>query len=214
MGNLISTIVITNINIAIVGMVKQQNTSIINSSSNEMNLSITRNAIISQISHNGSFTWNEAQQSTLLGAFSWMLWLTLIPGGMLSAKYGSKVIFGGANLVMSLLSLVIPVFAYNGVEWVIGIRVIQGMMDGLGNSCIHSIASKWIPENERCWFMATYVGGKSMAVVLAYPFFGWIIEVSSWENVFYISGILGVIWCIFWYFLMYDTPAQHPTISR
>jgi len=27
------------------------------------------------------------------------------------------------------------------------------------------------------------------------------------------SGVIGVIWAILWFFLVYNTPAQHPRIS-
>lgn len=214
-GNLISTIVITNINIGIVGMVKQTTIH----KNNVLGECLTADSELNNTgklmpNNNGTFSWNDTQQSTLLGSFSWLLWTTLVPGGMLSVKYGSKVVFGIANFVMSMLCFLVPVAAYQGLGFLIAIRVVQGMMDGLGNSCMHVIATKWIPENERCWFFATYVGGKSMAVVLAYPLFGWIIEVSSWENVFYTSGLMGVVWCWFWYCFMYDTPAEHKGILR
>lgn len=204
----------TNINIAIVGMVRQ--TSIFKNNELASECVVLPNASSNPISShaNGTFSWNDAQQSTLLGSFSWLLWMTLVPGGMLSVKYGSKVIFGSANLIMSLLSFVIPVAAYEGLGTLIAVRVVQGMMDGLGNSCMHTIAAKWIPENERSWFMATYVGGKSLAVVMAYPLFGWIIDNSKWENVFYVSGVMGVAWCLFWYCFMYDTPAEHKGILK
>lgn len=211
-GNLISAIVITNINIAIVGMVKQTTIYKNNVLGEFVSTEMNNSNIMPNI--NGTFSWNDTQQSALLGSFSWLLWVTLVPGGMLSVKYGSKVVFGTANFVMSLLCFLIPVAAYQSLGLLIAIRVVQGMMDGLGNSCMHIIASKWIPENERSWFMGTYVGGKSMAVVVAYPLFGWIIEVSRWENVFYVSGVMGVVWCWFWYCFMYDTPAQHKGILR
>jgi len=28
-----------------------------------------------------------------------------------------------------------------------------------------------------------------------------------------IAGVVGVIWAIMWFFLVYDSPAQHPRIS-
>ena len=36
----------------------------------------------------------------------------------------------------------------------------------------------------------------------------------GWESVFYVFGVLGLVWFLFWWWLVYDTPQSHPTISR
>jgi sugar phosphate permease len=36
----------------------------------------------------------------------------------------------------------------------------------------------------------------------------------GWESVFYVFGVLGIVWFLFWWWLVYDTPQSHPTISR
>lgn len=42
---------------------------------------------------------------------------------------------------------------------------------------------------------------------------GIIIRTFNWKIFFYVTGIMGVVWSIFWKYLMYDRPAQHPRIS-
>jgi ACS family sodium-dependent inorganic phosphate cotransporter-like MFS transporter 5 len=32
--------------------------------------------------------------------------------------------------------------------------------------------------------------------------------------VFYVFGVLGILWFLCWWWLVYDTPQSHPTISR
>ncbi len=36
----------------------------------------------------------------------------------------------------------------------------------------------------------------------------------GWESVFYVFGVLGIVWFLFWWWLVYDTPQSHPTITR
>lgn len=52
-----------------------------------------------------------------------------------------------------------------------------------------------------------------MGVAVTYPLCGFILDFFHWEAVFYVTGTIGTIWFIFWWWLVYDTPAQHPTIS-
>lgn len=35
----------------------------------------------------------------------------------------------------------------------------------------------------------------------------------GWEPIFYICGVIGMVWCMGWYTLCYSTPALHPFIS-
>lgn len=45
------------------------------------------------------------------------------------------------------------------------------------------------------------------------PVCGFIIANSSWEYVFYLTGLIGFVWSICWFLLVYDSPALHPRIS-
>lgn len=35
----------------------------------------------------------------------------------------------------------------------------------------------------------------------------------GWRIVFYTTGTIGMLWCVVWYFLAFNTPEQHPRIS-
>jgi len=36
----------------------------------------------------------------------------------------------------------------------------------------------------------------------------------GWESVFYVFGVLGIVWFLFWWWLVYDNPQSHPYIPR
>ncbi|XP_043785000.1 sialin-like isoform X2 [Apis laboriosa] len=54
----------------------------------------------------------------------------------------------------------------------------------------------------------------SFGIGLTYPLCGFIIAHFGWRAVFYTTGSIGMIWCFFWYFFAFDTPASHPRISQ
>lgn len=35
----------------------------------------------------------------------------------------------------------------------------------------------------------------------------------TWTSVFYIFGVFGIIWLLFWFVLIYNHPNRHPFIS-
>jgi len=77
---------------------------------------------------------------------------------------------------------------------------------------MHVLTAKWIPPNERSKFVSAYLGS-SVGVALFYPIFGYIIDWTRWEWVYYVCGVVGTLWFIAWQFLVYDSPAQHPRIA-
>lgn len=78
-------------------------------------------------SHNG-FQWDEQQQGAMLGSYFWLHWVMQIPGGILARRYGTKLVFGVANLVGCVMCLAMPMIAYLDYRWLIGIRVAQGLI--------------------------------------------------------------------------------------
>lgn len=46
------------------------------------------------------------------------------------------------------------------------------------------------------------------------PVCGYLIAHYGWESVFYVTGGIGLVWSVAWFFLVYDSPAQHPRITQ
>jgi MFS family permease len=74
--------------------------------------------------------------------------------------------------------------------------------------------SRWFPVAERARtmgfiLMSLQVGG-ALAPVLIVP-----IQVHfGWRASFYMLGVLGVIWCLAWYWWYRDTPAEKPEVTQ
>lgn len=60
-----------------------------------------------------------------------------------------------------------------------------------------------------CHFLASTLGA---AITL--PICGVLIAEWGWESVFYITGIVGIMWSVMWFNLVFETPADHPRISE
>ena len=46
------------------------------------------------------------------------------------------------------------------------------------------------------------------------PASGYLCDYVGWESVFYVFGAIGIVWFIFWCFLVFDGPDVHPRISE
>ncbi|VVC32474.1 Major facilitator superfamily,Major facilitator superfamily domain [Cinara cedri] len=207
-----------NLNIAIVSMVRNSVKTSNDKFKTELyenysfaNASLSINA--SAHNNNHVFEWDEHQQNTVMGAFFWLHMVLQIPGGMLAQKFGAKSIFGFSNGLVALLTCAIPVTAKNNFVALLVLRVVQGLVAGTAWPAMHSMTGKWIPADERSRFVSAYLGS-SFGTAMTYMVCGYLIESLGWESVFYITGLIGLLWHGLWTYLIYDTPGIHPTISE
>ncbi|XP_034938553.1 sialin [Chelonus insularis] len=219
-GFLVSFMMRTDINIAMVEMVKLQprttgDTEVATDSYcyASSNATSTSDNSTTTPKHNmGEFDWSPTVQSAIIGSFYWCYILSQIVGGVLTQYFGTKTVFGGSQLVTAICSLLIPSAAELHYGAMIALRSIQGIASGLTWPAMYAIVGHWIPPVERSRFMSSFQGF-SFGIGLTYPLCGFLIAHYGWRVVFYTTGGIGVSWCVIWYFFAFDTPASHPRIS-
>nr|CAD7415686.1 unnamed protein product [Timema poppensis] len=54
----------------------------------------------------------------------------------------------------------------------------------------------------------------SLGAAITMPVCGYLIASLGWESVFYVTGVVGLLWSIAWFLVVFDSPAQHPRISN
>ncbi|KAK3919330.1 Vesicular glutamate transporter 2 [Frankliniella fusca] len=160
----------------------------------------------------GEFEWDARTQSAILGSFYWCYVLSQVMGGLLTQRFGTKVVFGLSQLVTAACSLLIPVAAEVHYAVLIVLRSVQGIASGLTWPAMYAAVGPWIPASERSRFMSSFQGF-SFGIGLTYPLCGFIIAHFGWRVVFYVTGSLGMLWCVFWWLLAFDSPGQHPRIT-
>lgn len=136
-----------------------------------------------------------------------------LAGGRLAEVIGSRWVFGGGMLTASLLTLLTPAACRLNVIALIALRGIMGFFLGATWPAIPPMAAKWIPPMERSKFIANMMAS-ALGAALTMPLCGYLIAHCGWESVFYVTGGIGLVWSVAWFFLVYDSPAQHPRISE
>ncbi|KAJ8381278.1 hypothetical protein SKAU_G00020560 [Synaphobranchus kaupii] len=94
------------------------------------------------------------------------------------------------------------------------VRVLQGLVEGVTYPACHGMWSKWAPPLERSRLATTSFCGSYAGAVIAMPLAGILVQYVGWSSVFYIYGVFGIIFYMFWLILAYESPAVHPTISE
>ncbi|XP_060023271.1 sialin isoform X2 [Lagenorhynchus albirostris] len=84
---------------------------------------------------------------------------------------------------------------------------------GVTFPAMHAMWSSWAPPLERSKLLSISYAGAQLGTVVSLPLSGIVCFYMNWTYVFYLFGIVGIIWFILWIWLVSDTPETHKTIS-
>lgn len=192
-----------NVTIAIVDMIEPNRTA--------LNLTANSSVLKSRVSEE-RFSWTESQKNDVLGLFFWGYVLTELPGGRLAEVVGARRVFGGGMLAASILTLLTPLVCHTNFYLLLFTRVLMGFFLGATWPAMPPMAAKWIPPLERSKFIANMMAS-ALGAAITLQVSGLIISWMGWAAVFYITGVIGLLWSVTWFLVIYDSPADHPRIS-
>ncbi|XP_041451664.1 sialin isoform X2 [Drosophila obscura] len=200
-GFLVSFMMRNDMNFALIAIYPKDNT---NQNTTNTSYSIPESGTVDQTS---------IVKSVIISSFYWCYVLSQVAGGVATHVFGTKCVFGWSQLATALCSLLIPLAVELHYIAVIVLRSIQGFASGLTWPAMYAIVGYWIPLTERSRFMSSFQGF-SIGIGLTYPLCGFILSQFGWQYVFYTTGTLGLGWCLLWYLLAYNTPREHPRITK
>ena len=153
----------------------------------------------------------DADVGLALGAFFMGYICTQVTGGWLALRYGPKLVLTFAVFFWSVSTLLTPWAASGSLGLLVTARIAIGLGEGLCLPCLHVLAVEWVPATERSTAAAAMTSGQFLGTVIALsaaPLAEW-----WWPSLFYLFGVLGLVWCVIFWLLATSTPEQHPRVS-
>ncbi|XP_044267410.1 sialin-like [Tribolium madens] len=159
------------------------------------------------------YEWNEREKNDLFAWFFWGYLITQIPGGRFSEIVGSRIVLGVGILLASVATLLLPLFCNINYYLVVVARFCIGLGLGVHWPAVPPIAVRWSDSSTGRTMFMTHLFASSLGAAIILPVSGYLIAYVGWPSVFYVTGAIGVFWSILWFYLIYDSPEQHPRIS-
>lgn len=100
----------------------------------------------------------------------------------------------------------------------LGVRFLFGMGEAGAYPNIARALHNWFPFGQRgfaqgaVWMAGRFAGGVTPLIVLALLFDSGT-AIPHWRHTFWIFGILGVVWCVLFWWWFRDRPEQKPTVN-
>jgi len=156
------------------------------------------------------FNWTEVDYGNIVMIFAGCYALGYVIFGNFIDKIGTKMGYGISVVVWSIAAML-----HAAVRSTLGFGVVRGLL-GLaeaGNfpAAVKAVA-EWFPKKERALATGIFNSGTSIGAVAAPLLVPWLLSAYGWQEAFIITGAIGFIWLIFWWFL-YEIPSRHKKIS-
>ncbi|CAJ0960166.1 unnamed protein product [Ranitomeya imitator] len=108
------------------------------------------------------YEWDAYTQGWILSSFFYGYILTQIPGGYLAGRIGGKLLLGFGILGTAVFTLLTPLAADLGAGYLIAVRVLEGLGEGVTFPAMHAMWSSWAPPLERSRLLSlSYAGERS-----------------------------------------------------
>jgi MFS family permease len=169
-----------------------------------------------------SLAISDRQMGLVLGAF-WLAYaLFEIPGGWMGERVGARFTLTRIVLAWSLLTALTG--AATGFYSLLVYRFLFGVGEAGAYPNMAHVQSRWLPKIERAraggaiWFCARC--GAAFAPLLFGTItrrvnsLGWGEWMPSWRIGFFVSGALGVVWCLAFYPWFRDDPADKKSVGE
>jgi MFS transporter, ACS family, hexuronate transporter len=91
-------------------------------------------------------------------------------------------------------------------------RIILGLSEGGNFPGAIKVVAEWFPQNERALATGWFNAGTNVGAVICPLAVNWLFVNWGWEATFYLTGGIGFIWVIAWWWI-YDAPEKHSRVS-
>jgi ACS family hexuronate transporter-like MFS transporter len=156
------------------------------------------------------FTWNETDYSHIVMAFQGAYALSFVTFGWGIDRIGSKIGYSISVFIWSIAAM-LHAIASNAFSFGI-FRALLGLGEGGNFPASIKAVTEWFPQKERAFATGIFNSGTNIGAVVAPLLVPWILGQYGWQAAFLVTGAIGFIWLIFWWFY-YESPARHKKIS-
>ncbi|XP_053705003.1 solute carrier family 17 member 9-like [Synchiropus splendidus] len=146
-----------------------------------------------------AFHWSKIDTGLVLGGFFWGYCFTQILGGHASDKVGGERVLVLSAALWSTVTMVTPLLSRLSSHSVLSMtlaRFLMGLLQGVFFPSLASLCSQRVLEAERGSLMSAIHSGTYLGTLLAGGLGSVLLELYSWELLFYSVGAMSGLWAL------------------
>jgi MFS transporter, ACS family, D-galactonate transporter len=150
------------------------------------------------------------EMGLILSAFFWTYAFLQLPAGWFIDKVGVRVSLALAVGWWSLFTMATGLS--RSVSQLVGTRLMLGVGEAAALPSFAKVAFNWFPRVERGLASSIFDSGSRVGSALSLPLVAWLISIAGWQGSFIITGLLGIVWALAWWFI-YRDPERYRSIA-
>ena len=164
----------------------------------------------------GGFGWTETDYGDVVAFFTGFYAGKTILAGWVIDKIGPKMGLALSLVVWSVFGI-LNAFAGGLAAMHVLVRSAFGIGEAGNFPASIKTVAEWFPKRERAFATGIFNSGSNCGAMIAALFVPWCLTYfgyeKGWKLAFIITGAVGFIWLIFWFWL-YETPAKSKRLSQ
>lgn len=156
------------------------------------------------------FSWTESDYSNIVVAFQVSYALGLLGLGRLIDRLGTKL-----GYAFSLIAWSLAAIGHALVKSTMGFvtaRAALGISEAGNFPAAIKTTAEWFPKKERAFATGLFNSGTNVGAILAPLTVPFIAAQWGWQWAFILTGMIGLLWLIFWFWL-YEHPSKQKRLG-
>jgi MFS family permease len=159
--------------------------------------------------------FSEEEMGLVYSTFLLIYTIGMVPGGWFIDRIGPRAAMTAMGLCFGFCVILTGALGWVGPaisSMLLPLLLIRGLA-GAMSVPLHPGAARavslWLPTGQRSTANGTITAGALVGIALTYPVFGWLMDQTSWQTAFVLSGLALMILAMIWWTLSADNPTEH-----
>ncbi len=164
----------------------------------------------------GGFGWTNTDFSVITSVFTaFYAGITIVAGWVID-KIGTKLGLAFSLIIWSVFGI-LNAFAGATVAVHAMVRSLFGIGEAGNFPASIKTVAEWFPKKERALATGIFNSGSNLGAMISALFVPWCLVYfgtqTGWKMAFVITGAVGFLWLIFWFWL-YNTPSKQTRLTK
>src|SRR5580700_7543542 len=158
------------------------------------------------------FGFSKATMGVIFSAFIWANALFQVPGGWLGDRFGPRRVLSTIMAYRTVIAILTTMVTGFYSLW--GIRFLLGVGEAGAFPTATRAMQMWYPRDERGFVQGVSHAASRFGAAIGPPIAVAIMIHFGWRSVFYVIGVLSLLWSLLYMSVYRNMPEQHDKVSR
>src|SRR5579871_6452858 len=158
------------------------------------------------------FGFDKITMGFIFSAFVWAYALFQVPGGWLSDRFGARNVLTIIVTYWSIMTAATAA-AFSATSFIV-VRFLFGVGEAGAFPGATRAMQLWYPQAERGFVQGITHSASRLGAAIAPPIVVLIMTAFNWQAVFYICGVVGIVWSVWWYLAYRNFPEEHAMVNQ